>query len=864
MLVEPIYRGILAADIEGFGRLERSNPVRVHLRAALYRLIDQSLAQAGIEPWRCEHTDHGDCVLILLEPQFSKTRLLHPFVSTLAAALARHNRRAPTAERLRLRVVVHAGDILRDAHGHSGEDLNTAFRLLDSEPLHACLAQSAGDLAVIVSDVIYQAIVKHGYRRIDPAGYRPVTVVAKETNARAWIHAPEVPRRTPPRRAARAQAPPPPTVRQEGSVPPAQLPGDVAWFTGRRHELRRLRELLASTGGRQAAVVAAVHGIGGVGKSALALRAAHALGAHFPDGQLYVDLRGSSVSGLAPLAPEEAVGRLLRALGPDGESVPVGLEEAVMRLRSLLSGRRVLVVLDNAASAAQVRPLLPATTGSAAIVTSRQVLFALEGAVNLHLDVLPPKEAVALLRQSAGSERVAAEPAAAETVAQQCGCLPLALRIAAARLAARPSWPLHALAEQLADERRRLDRLQLGDLAVRASFQLSYQALLDSEGGALAARTFRLLGLLDGADVSLPVAAALVGRSPGTVEVVLERLVDAQMLESPVPGRYRLHDLLRLFAREKAGQEERASARRAAVRRALHCYLASAQRANQLVAPVDPRLGGGGAGDGGGGVGAGAVKLGDRRAALAWLEAERGNLIAAAQQAAVEPGPLATVTVELASALFWFLQAGGYWRDWEALNQLAVQVTRRLGDRANLGNRDGEQVVLSNLGIVYRECGRLDEALSSCEQSLSIARESGDRYGQAILLNSLGKIYRGQECFDAAIRAYANCLSIFEELGDPYGQGSALTNLGEICCVVGRPGEAADYCKRALALFREVGDRSDEAEALWRLGSALNALGQREQARARWREALAIFESIGAPSANEVGNLLRGDSPAPE
>src|SRR6266542_4373592 len=458
MPVEPMHRAILAADIEGFGRLERSNPVRARLRAALHHLLDHSLTHASIDPWRREHTDHGDCVLVLLDPHTPKNRLLHPLVPKLAAALARHNRGAAAAERLRLRVVIAAGEILRDAHGHSGEDLNTAFRLLDSQPLHACLADAAGDLAVIVSDAIYQAIVKHGYRGIDPADYRPVTVAAKETNTTAWVHAPRVPARAPRPRAARAAASPPATVRREGPVTPIQLPGDVASFTSRRRELRRLRELLASTGRRSAAVVSAIYGIAGVGKSALAVRAAHALAAHFPDGQLYVDLRGASASGSSPLAPLEVLGPFLRVLG----------------------------VLDNAASAEQVRPLLPAAPGSAAIVTSRQALFMLEGAVILQLDVLSPKESVALLRRLAGTERVAAEPSVALTVALQCGCLPLALRIAGARLAARPSWPLHALAEQLADERRRLDRLQLegGGLGVRASFQLGYQALLDSEGGA--------------------------------------------------------------------------------------------------------------------------------------------------------------------------------------------------------------------------------------------------------------------------------------------------------------------------------------------------------------------------------------------
>jgi hypothetical protein len=631
MPVEPVHRGILAADIEGFGRLERSNPVRVRLRAALYRLIDQSLAQASIDPWRREHTDHGDCVLILLEPQISKTRLLHPFIPRLAAALERHNQAAPFPERLRLRVVIHAGEIVRDAHGHSGEDLNAAFRLLDSQPAHASLAEAAGDLVVVVSDAIYQSIVKHGYGRIDPASYRAVTVMAKETNTTAWVHAPQAPPRKPRPRAARAAAPAAPAAPAgDAAVPvPTELPADIVSFTGRRRELRRLRELLGTAGRRPTAVAAAIDGIGGVGKSALAIHAAHALARQFPDGQLYVDLGGTS-PGLAPLAPQEVLGRFLRSLGVDGEHVPVELEDAVARFRSLLAGRRILVVLDNAAGAAQVQLLLPATTGCAALITSRRVLVALESAVHVHLEVLSSNESVGLLRRLAGGERVAVELTAARTIAQQCGFLPLALRIASARLAARPSWPLHALAEQLADERRRLDRLQLGDLAVRASFQLSYDALLDAEGGPLAARAFRLLGLLDGLDVSIPVVAALVDRSPATVEPVLERLVDAQMLESPVPGRYRMHDLLRLFAREQAHQRERVAARRAALRRALRCYLATARHASRLVQPADLRRTV--EGDTGG------VELRDRRDALAWLEAERGNLIAAARQAADDSG----------------------------------------------------------------------------------------------------------------------------------------------------------------------------------------------------------------------------------
>ncbi len=618
----------------------------------------------------------------------------------------------------------------------------------------------------------------------------------------------------------------------------------------------------------------------------MAIHAAHALAGQFPDGQLYVDLGGAS-PGRAPLAPQEVLGRFLRSLGVKGEDVPVRLEEAVARFRALLAGRRILVVFDNAANAAQVEPLLPGTTGFAALITSRQGLFALEGAVHLHLDVLSARESIGLLRRLAGAERITAEPAATRTIALQCGFLPLALRIAGARLAARPSWPLRALAEQLADERRRLDRLELGDLAVRASFQLSYDALLDTEGGTLAARAFRLLGLLNGLDVSLPVVAALVDRPPGTVEPVLERLVDAQMLESPVPGRYRMHDLLRLFAREQAHQHERVTARRAALRRALHCYLATVRHASGLVQPADLRRSVGSE--------AGGVDLRNRGEALAWLEAERSNLLAAARQAADEPGSLASMPVLLADAMSWFLQVRGYWQNWEALNELAVQSTRRAGDRSgesqalsdlagaclrlgrvdeairwlerslqirrDLGDRAGEGGTLSNLAIVYQEAGRPDEAVSSCEKSLIIWREVGHRYGEATALNNLGKIHRQQRRFGAATVAYTNSLNIFQELADAYGQGNALTNLGEIYCATGRAEEAVDCCKRSLELFREVGDRSDEAEALLRLGYAWDALGRQERARSCWYDAFVIFQAIGAPKAKELEHLLRDDPP---
>jgi tetratricopeptide (TPR) repeat protein/transcriptional regulator with XRE-family HTH domain len=677
---------------------------------------------------------------------------------------------------------------------------------------------------------------------------------------------------------------------------PRQLPGDIADFTGRHRELDQLHRLLHRTS--QAAtgpvVISAIDGMAGIGKSALAVHVAHQISDRFPDGQLYLNLHGST-PGLVPLEPLSALGQLLRSLGVPDQHVPTDLDAAAARFRSIAAPRRLLVVLDNARDAAQVRPLLPGSPTCAVLITSRQILATLEGTHPVHLDLLLPDHAVELLGRIAGHRRIADDPQTAAGLVRLCGYLPLAIRIAGARLAARPTWPLRVMVDQLADATRRLEELTAGRLAVRAAFDISLQVLQQSPDPVdrAAAAAFGLLSLPDGPDLSLAAAARLLGQSESTAQSMLERLTDAQMLESPLPGRYRMHDLLRLFARAQADQQLRPAARRAALRRVQRWYQTTAERANHLVQPADLRRGSGG--EAGGEGGAGAVQLRDRGAALAWLEAERGNLVAAAQQAARRPGSSAAVTVKLAASLFFFMQARGYWQDWEELNRLAVRVTRRLGDvegegralsdlagasyrlgrideaisclrRALQIHRDrgdlaGESAVLGNLGIAYCESGRLEEAATSCEQGLRICRASGYRYGEAMQLNTLGRVYQGQGRFDAASAALEQSLSIFEELGDAWGQGNSLTNLGEVCRRAGRAEESLELCRRGLARFREVGDRFNEAEALGRLGSALDALGEHEQARAHWREALEILRAIGAPREREILRLL-GEDPA--
>ncbi|MBU3867829.1 winged helix-turn-helix domain-containing protein, partial [Streptomyces sp. 4503] len=366
-----------------------------------------------------------------------------------------------------------------------------------------------------------------------------------------------------------------------GFVRPAQLPATVADFTGRVAFVEELSDELATAEGRVMAV-SAVAGIGGVGKTTLAVHVAHAARAHFPDGQLYIDLQGA---GPVPAEPNAILGAFLRALGTPDSAIPEGVHERAALYRSTLDGRRVLTLLDNARDAAQVRPLLPGTPGCAALITSRTRMVDLEGAHLVDLDVMSPEEALVLFTRIVGAERVSSERDAAMDVVAACGFLPLAIRIAASRLASRRTWTVSTLARKLANQRRRLDELRAGDLAVRATFELGYGQLEPPQ-----ARAFRLLGLADGPDISLAAAAVALELDTFDTEELLESLVDASLLESAAPGRYRYHDLVRLYARDRAERHQSAAEREAALSRLLSFYLATAARVYAMERPGD-RLG---------------------------------------------------------------------------------------------------------------------------------------------------------------------------------------------------------------------------------------------------------------------------------
>lgn len=617
-------------------------------------------------------------------------------------------------------------------------------------------------------------------------------------------------------------------------APPASLfglPRDVAEFTGRDRQVKELVDLLGEADGeRTAVVVSALAGKPGVGKSALAIHVAHRLRARYPDAQLYVNLRGPEPERLSPW---NVLAGFLESLGVAGDEIPEDLDQRANVFRARLADRRALVLLDNAHDEVQVRPLLPGSASCAVLITSRSPLGALDGASLRTLDVMGHDAAVELLSKLAGSGRVRREPEHAAEIARLCGHLPLALRIAGGLLATRPSWTLAKLARRLRDERRRLDELRLGDLEVRGSFALSYAALDDE-----AARVFRRLAVLSGPDFGTGVVTALDDGAAERVEGVLDRLAHAQLLEEPIEDRYRFHDLIALFARERAGIEDPPEARRLAADRARGWYLAEAQSAQGLLdlEPSEPRA-------------ADADSEGARERALQWLASERVNLVAAIEQAHAQHDW--ETAVELANSLTGFLSLRAYWDDWSHTSELGLDAARRSGAR------DDEMHLLGSLGVVYSRRGRQDDAIDSYRGSLAIARERGDRYGEGMALTNLGLVLHDRGLWDEAIDCYKQALPICRALGNRHGEANALGNLAMVYSSQGRWEKAVRCHLQCLATMRELGDRGRAAQTLNNLANILADQGDTDRALGYYEEALRIIREEGDPynEAKMLGNL---------
>jgi tetratricopeptide (TPR) repeat protein len=672
-----------------------------------------------------------------------------------------------------------------------------------------------------------------------------------------------------------------PAPRTAPRVPAAlsQLPADVPDFTGRADQVEYLCRLLRGDqeggNGTGAVPVALIAGAGGLGKTTLAVHVAHQLRAQYPDGQLYIDLRGASGS---PAAPADVLARFLRQLGVDGDQVPAGEDERAGLYRTRLAGRRMLIVLDDARDAAQARPLVPGTVSCGVLVTSRNLMPDLVGGRLVDLDVLDPAEARALLAKIVGAGRLNAEPDATSSLLAACAGLPLAIRIAGVRLAGRTGWTIASLAGKVADERRRIDEFTAGDLAVRACFQVSFDTLpaggRSGRTGRVApdpARTFRLLGLWQGPFISLPAAASLLAEPEDLVADSLELLVDAHLLQSLATDRYRLHDLLRVYAAEKAEAQEARQDRDAAVRRVLTWYLHTAEAAGRVISPRHAR-----------------VPLDDAplvRPALAfasleealdWCESARPNLVAAASQAA--SSEMHEIAWKLPAAMMSFFYRRGHWADWVATHEGGLNSARVLGDRMaeawmlnNLGMVFGLQRKEQAIGcfeealVIYREIGdqpgqaraannvaqaclrvhRFPHALEAAQRSLAVQRQAGDRYGEGIALGNLGDACRALARFDEAIGHLEQALDIFRELGDQHSQADSLSDLGEVYLTMGRLDDAEGCLRASLAIWRAQGERYGQAATLGRLGLAQKRAGRLAEARELLSEAHFILAELG-------------------
>ena len=610
---------------------------------------------------------------------------------------------------------------------------------------------------------------------------------------------------------------------------PAQLPAVPTDFTGRAAQVGTLLEALTPTEVGVPTVV--ISGKGGAGKSTLASVVAHRLTAQYPDGQLYVQLRGMDPT---PSSPEELLGRFLVAFGAPPPGLEIGLDERVERYRSLIAGRRVLVVLDDAASEPQVRPLLPAQPGCAALVTARGRLAGLAGAHFVELDVLDRDETDELLARLIGAERVAAEPAAAKRLAEQCGGLPLAVRIVGARLAIRRHWSLERLSARLGDERRRLDELTVGDQEVRASIALSYEAL-----DAQAQTALRRLGLLGLPDFTPWVVAALLDLDEEETEEVVERLVDSQFLDfARTDGvgqpRYRLHDLLRLYAGERAETEDDAATRHAAVRRVMRGWLllidrilASAPTGGMLLHQA---------------AGAQDEPAGAARAALAdprgWFEAEHHALIASVERAAAMD--LDDVAAKLASALCGALFVTDNLFDaWRRTHDAALATVRRTG------NRQAEAGLLAELGQLRYEQDRYAEARTYLLQALAAFRECHDSRGEAASLAALGTACHEQGFLPEALHFLDQAAAIFRDLEDEPSSAYVSRLRGFVHLQVGDFPAARTELQAALSAYRRTGSRRGEAITLRTIGLLHRAMGEYDRSHDLCVQARAIFRELG-------------------
>lgn len=678
--------------------------------------------------------------------------------------------------------------------------------------------------------------------------------------------------------------PAPPAAPAVAAVAPAQLPAEPPAFAGRVRELARAESLLRS--GDDHVVVVAVTGMAGVGKTTFALHLAHRVAGRFPDGQLYVNLRGFDPSAAAQ-EPGDALHLLLEALGAAPGSIPATTEGRTALYRSTVAGRRLVVLLDNAHDADQVRPLLPGAPGCFVIVTSRDRLAGLvvtDHATPVALDVLSPADALDVLAARVGAGRVAAEWAAAEEIVERSGRLPLAIAIVAARALLNPGFSLAAMLDQLRESRGGLDAFAGVDAAadVRAVFACSYAALSPD-----AARVFRLLALHPGTTADLPAAASLAGLPPARVRELLADLVRAHLLHEYVPGRYTYHDLVRAFAAERSAADDTDEERQAALHRVLGHYVHTGAAADQRIGPFRLEVDLGAPGPG-----VVVRPFPDQAAAWAWFTTEHEALLAGTE-AALRHG-LDLEAWRLAWVTEVYRHRAGHQDELTAAAELALTAARRLGDPLL------EARALTAFGRLYRFTGDADAASAHLEEAIAVFRRLGAAADEArthtVLGNVLSGAGRSAEAIEhletslaypsdpllraggltnlgheyiaignprRAIELLEETAELWRSRGERYGEAHSLDSLGTAHDSLGEHAAAAGYFERAIEIFRAAGDRVTEAMSLLRLGDSRNAAGETGRARKDWQDALHILDDLGHPAAAQARTRLDGDGAAP-
>lgn len=679
-------------------------------------------------------------------------------------------------------------------------------------------------------------------------------------------------------------APPaaPPALTRLAQLVPRQMPASVPYFTGRTGELSVLATHLRPAPGASGPRVAVISGTAGIGKTALALHWAYGAAERFPDGQLYVNLRGFDPSE-NPVAPAEAIRGFLTAFGIPDERIPANPQALAALYRTVLVDRQLLLVLDNAYDAAQVRPLLPGSPACRVVVTSRNQLAGLAvtaGARQIHLGVLTPVEARQTLALRLGDRRLEKEPKAVNTFLTLTARLPLALAIVAARCAARQDFPLGSLAVGLAEARSRLDNLDAGDpeTSVRTAFSWSFQNLTEP-----AARMFRLLGLHPGPDVTARAAASLAGLPHERAERALAELSTASMLTEHVPGRYSFHDLLREYAAEQCRLTDNEAERHAATRRMLDYYLFTAYEADQLLSPVRRPLAIGSPAQG-----TVPEHHSGLEQAMAWLKAEHKVLLASIGRAA--SAGFDTHAWQLAYATATFFDRQGHWGDLSATQQVAIAAAERsldldgqaaahrsladacmqlgLGDDARLsleraldlyrrlGDLDGQGRAELDLNRAISSQGEYRKAVVHAYEALRLFEATGHLAGQAHALNAIGYMHSYLSDYEESLRRCLQALELFRDLGDRSGEAVTWDSVGWARHHLGDHAGATACIERSLELGRELGDRYIQAQILDHLGDVRRATGHPRAAADAYREALAILNDLNHPDADEMNAKL--------